>query len=103
MKNTSVPTEAVAIYNHALELSNKGDTTTALQEYLKAIDIHPSFVEAYNNIGEIYSQMGKKKQAISTYMEALKIGKNYRVLLNLGVEHYNSKNYEIALNFFKEL
>jgi len=102
MKNSSVPTEAVAIYNHALELSNKGDMIKALKEYHKAIDLHPSFVEAYNNIGEIYSQMGNRKEAISTYMEALKIGKNYRILLNLGVEHYNSKNFEIALNFFRE-
>ncbi|MCP4138217.1 MAG: tetratricopeptide repeat protein [bacterium] len=102
MNATSVPTDAIAIYNNALELSNRGDYYTALNEYEKAIKIHPTFVEAYNNIGEIYSQMGNKDRAISTYMEALKIDKNHKILLNLGVEHYNAGDLNAALSHFHE-
>ena len=100
--NTSVPREAVSVYNQALEFTNRGDFQNAVDEYRKAIDLFPSFVEAYNNIGEAYSQMGMREQAISSYMDALKIEKNSRVLLNLGVEHYNNNNYKKALKFFKE-
>jgi tetratricopeptide (TPR) repeat protein len=98
----SIPTEAVSIYNFALELSNKGDFFNALTEYQKAIDRFPNFIEAYNNMGEIYSQMGNKDLAIAIYHDALKINRSSRVLLNLGVEHYNAKDFDLALNYFNE-
>jgi tetratricopeptide (TPR) repeat protein len=102
MATATVPKEAITIYNGALELANRGEMEKALEEYRKAIQMHPSFVEAYNNIGEIYSRMGKRDLAISSYTEALKIGRNGRVLLNLGVEHYNSNNFRKSLQYFKE-
>ncbi len=40
--------------------------------------------------------------AISSYMKALDIEKNNRVLLNLGVEYYNRRDYVTALKYFKE-
>ena len=40
--------------------------------------------------------------ALEAYQQALKIEKNYRVLLNLGVEYYNIKNYDEALSYFME-
>jgi len=98
----SVPTEAVNVYNNALNFSNDGDFMTALIEYRKAIKIYPRFIEAYNNIGEIYSRQGNRNLAITTYLQALDIERNYRVLLNLGVEYYNNREYRTALNFFEE-
>ncbi len=100
MNSNSVPHEAVKIYNRALEMSNKGDFESAISEYRKAIEIHPVFVEAYNNIGEIYSQMGNTRSAIDTYRKALKIRKDQKVLLNIGVEYYNRKDYKEAIEYF---
>ncbi|PKL39731.1 MAG: hypothetical protein CVV44_05785 [Spirochaetae bacterium HGW-Spirochaetae-1] len=100
MNSISVPTEAVTIYNNALELSTRGDLATALAEYRRAIDIYPGFVEAYNNIGEIHSGMGNSDLAVSAYLQALTIEKHYRVLLNIGVEYYNSGRPEKALQYF---
>jgi len=97
-----VPREAISIYNSALELTNRGDLEKALAEYQRAIQIYPSFVEAYNNIGEVYAQLGKRDLAITSYLEALKIEKNSRSMLNLGVEYYNSKNYRKSLQYFRE-
>ena len=102
MITNAVPREAVLIYNSALELSSKGDLETALKEYQRAINVYPKFVAAYNNIGEIFTRMGDSEKAISSYLEALKIDKHYRVLLNLGVEHFNRKNYSQALKYFTE-
>lgn len=102
MHSSSVPKEAVTVYNNALEMSNKGRFDLAINEYKKAIAIHPSFIEAYNNMGEIYSQIGQQKNAISSYMDALKIDRNYRVLLNLGVEHYNERQFDLSLKYFLE-
>lgn len=98
----AVPKEAVSVYNHALDLSNKGDYHPALAEYKKAIEMHPMFIEAYNNIGEIYSKMGDADNAISSYLDALKIDRHYRVLLNLGVEYFNKGQYIAALGHFQE-
>jgi tetratricopeptide (TPR) repeat protein len=102
MITSSVPRDIVIIYNHALELSNQGNTDEALGEYRRAISVYPDFVAAYNNIGEIYARKGDSEKAISSYLEALKIDKHHRVLLNLGVEHFNRKNYENALKYFTE-
>lgn len=102
MITSSVPREIVVIYNNALELSNRGDLDGALNEYRRAIDAFPDFVAAYNNIGEIYTRMGDSEKAITSYLDALKIDKHYRVLLNLGVEHFNRKNYDQALKYFTE-
>ncbi len=100
MNSNSVPQEAVRIYNRALEMSSRGDLESAIIEYRRAIEIHPEFVEAYNNIGEIYSQLGKTETAMETYREALNIRKDQKVLLNIGVEYYNSRDYKEALEYF---
>jgi tetratricopeptide (TPR) repeat protein len=99
---SSVPTEAVSVYNNALDLSNRGDFMPALNEYTRAISIHPKFIEAYNNMGEIYSKMGDSDRAITSYLQALTIERNYRVLLNLGVEYYNRGQITSALAHFNE-
>jgi len=102
MNSMSVPTEVITIYNEALQDSNRGNFDKALIGYYKAIEIYPDFIEAYNNIGEIYSQLGDKDQAISSYTKALTISRDHRVLLNIGVEYYNSKNFSAALKYFQE-
>ena len=100
--SSAVPKEVVVVYNQALDLSNRGEFIPALNEYRKAIKMYPAFIEAYNNIGEIYSKMGNTEGAISTYKQALEINRNYRVLLNLGVEYYNQGDYDTALLHFYE-
>lgn len=102
MKTSAVPREAVDIYNNALALSVKGDYARALNEYKRAIEMYPGFIEAYNNMGEIYSQLGESSTAISTYKRALDIDRNYKVLLNLGVEYYNRNDYTASLAYFTE-
>ena len=102
MHKIALPTNVVSIYNHALELSNRGEFRLALNEYKKAIEVYPSFIEAYNNIGEIYSRIGESKLAISTFYDALKINRNHNILLNLGVEYYNNKDFETSLKHFLE-
>ncbi len=98
----ALPKEVVVIYNKALMLSNRGDFDQALGEYRRALTMCPDFIQAYNNIGEIYSRMGKSELAISHYRKALEIAKNNRVLLNLGVEFYNRRDYNAALQYFLE-
>jgi len=99
---SSLSTETIEIYNKALELSNQKKYEEALNSYRKAISLNPKFIEAYNNIGEIHSLMGNRELAIMSYNSALKYERNFKVLLNLGVEHYNTKDYKKALKLFEE-
>lgn len=102
MKEMGVPTEAASIYNQALALSNEGNYAQAIEKYMHAVNVFPQFIEAYNNIGEIYSRMGNSEKAIQAYVKALSIKKNHKVLLNLGVEYYNAGDYKKALQYFHE-
>ena len=102
MITSSVPREAVHIYNRALELSNQGNHEGAIEEYRRAIEAFPAFVAAHNNIGEIHARRGESDKAIAAYLEALKIEPHHRVLLNLGVEHYNRERYDKALDYCKK-
>jgi len=102
MKQTAVPSEVIEVYNNALEMTSRGKLDDALDEYRRAILMFPRFIEAYNNIGEIYSRLGDSASAIDSYNEALTISRNYRVLLNLGVEYYNEGLFEKALTLFVE-
>ena len=61
MITSSVPRDVVVIYNHALELSNRGDYDSALGEYRRAINAYPDFVAAYNDIGEITPDRRSRK------------------------------------------
>ncbi len=102
MGTSAVPIKAVDIYNRAMDMSIKGDLNSALSEYRRAIDEYPTFIEAYNNLGEIYSRIGDRDLAIKTYKHALTINKDPRLLLNLGVEYYNHRDYSNALGYFNE-
>ena len=102
MGTSAVPIKAVDIYNRAMDLSIRGDFNSALSEYRRAIDAYPTFIEAYNNLGEIYSRIGDRDLAIKTYKHALTINKDPKLLLNLGVEYYNHREFNSALNYFNE-
>lgn len=102
MNNLAVPRKILDIYNKALFLSTRGDYPTAVDEYMRAIALQPNFIEAYNNVGEIYSRLGDRDKALSMYNRALGIERHHKVLLNIGVEYYNRGDYQAALKFFSE-
>ena len=100
MNNTSIPKEAIAIYNKAFELAANGDEHAAIEEYKLAIENYPDFIEARNNLGELYSQMGESDKAIAAYHDALSYSTNYRLFYNLGLEYFKAEREEEALSYF---
>ena len=87
MKSQSVPAEAITIYNKALEKTNRGDFSNAISEYQRAIKMYPYFIEAYNNMGEIYSIIGERDLAITAYSRALDIEKNDILQKKVGLQY----------------
>ena len=47
--------------------------TEALENYLKAIDIKWDFADAYNNMGNVYNDMGEIKKSLAAFTQAVKI------------------------------
>ncbi|MDP2922339.1 MAG: tetratricopeptide repeat protein [Candidatus Omnitrophota bacterium] len=77
-----------------------GDYNQAIENYEKAIQIDPNYVEAYNNLGYSYRSIGKYKQAITYYQKAIQIKPNFiPAYANLGAlynqlnEYQNAKDY----------
>ena len=61
-----------AHYNHGYALQSIGATDEALDAYIQATHLQPSYARAQNNLGAIYQQRGQLKEALQAYRIALK-------------------------------
>ena len=69
MKN---PTSPFAHYNLGVELSARGSTDRAMEEYLTAIRLEPTKGEAHSNLGAILRSRGDEDGAWREYNLAIK-------------------------------
>ncbi len=82
------PENHEAAFNIAFALEDKQDHTQAIEWYLKAIKINPSFVPAYSALGNLYNKLNQPVDAILVLNQAR--GKNsgseykYLIYKNLG-------------------
>lgn len=87
-------------YHFALALEKLQDKTRAMEAYKKAININPSLVDAYNNLGNIYCHLNQWEKAELIYQEAIKINPNYvGSYFNLLLTLKNMGKFPEALNF----
>ena len=72
----------------------KGDPDAAIDSYMEALKIKPSYAEAHNNMGNALMDKGDPDAATVSYREALRIRPDYvdlhRSLSN--VTKYTAKN-----------
>ncbi len=72
------PDNAEAHFNKGfIFLTEYLDFAKAVAEFNKAIEIKPDYTAAVYNLGRTYEAMGKNKQAVKKYREALKLTTNY--------------------------
>lgn len=67
------PVDAVAVFNQAQDLHEKGDLEGAIKLYEKALKIVPEFPEAEYQRGNAYLALGKTDQAESAYRRAIEL------------------------------
>src|SRR5262249_4183292 len=93
-----------------------GDNKTAIEQYSQALildrkkfgDLHPAVSIDLNNIGETYRSIGKPKEAIKYFEEALLINKLYSHpnmainLNNLGLAWKGLGDMQKAIGFYEE-
>ncbi len=63
--------EARALYNEARELRAAGRIEEALARYRQCHQVEPSFVEALNEVGVMYSQLGRLRDALNVYLSII--------------------------------
>lgn len=78
-------------YNHnslAIALATTGDNDKALASFRKVTELSPDWAPGYNNIGAVYFQMGKWKEAVAAYQQSISRDKNADAYMNLGLAYY---------------
>jgi superkiller protein 3 len=63
----------------AILLVQRGDFSGALSHYQQAITLHPSFAQAYNNMGSALAAQGRFEGAIAHFEQAINFDSHYKV------------------------
>ncbi len=63
--------KAIAAFNHANLLLQQGRLDEAVSAYRNAIELHPAFADAYNNLGVALRRQGKLDEALDCHGRAL--------------------------------
>eukprot|EP01088_Endostelium_zonatum_P016951 TRINITY_DN4795_c0_g1_i1.p1 TRINITY_DN4795_c0_g1~~TRINITY_DN4795_c0_g1_i1.p1 ORF type:complete len:933 (-),score=211.82 TRINITY_DN4795_c0_g1_i1:60-2828(-) len=102
------PTSGKSLYNLGAQLESRGKEQDALNLYLKAAQIDPSYTNALGRIGKIYLKRGQMEDSISYFNRIVTIKFNDGSLLHhdfayhdTAFAHWQVKNYTAAERFFK--
>jgi tetratricopeptide (TPR) repeat protein len=102
-KGHAVASQVLTHFNSGVTFYNQKEFSKAIQAYQKAIELDPSYVEAYNNLGIVYQTMGDAKSAIGAYQKSTEINTRYeKGYNNLGLLFLLEGRYEEALEAFQK-
>ena len=76
----------------------------AIVAYEQAIQIQPDFFEAWNNRGEAHAEFGQTDRAKADFEKAIQLSeeKSYVPWYNLGKLHYQQKEFDQAIEAYKQ-
>jgi tetratricopeptide (TPR) repeat protein len=98
----AIPENARQAFLAAAQRHQSGDNDGAMKLYIRALDLHPQFADAYNNIGVILRAQEKLPAAAASFRRALSIrADNSAVLSNLGNVLWQMLRFEEAATAFK--
>jgi len=88
MMTMKASTTAVAAYNHGVDAANAGDIPGAVAAYEEAVRLSPTFVQAYNNLANLYEKQHEYEKAVDAYAKILPLSQSDPLL---------HRNYGIVL------
>ncbi|OGI20209.1 MAG: hypothetical protein A2287_03750 [Candidatus Melainabacteria bacterium RIFOXYA12_FULL_32_12] len=92
--------QAIQIYNDAIDMSKNGNFQDAIILFKKAIVIDPALIDAYYNLGSIYEYLGDESQALRYYEAMIEKNPNdAEVIYKAAQIHYKNKNFEKSLSY----
>lgn len=104
IKESSINIQEVMLhFNRGVINYQQKDLSGAIEEYKKVIQLDPRNLEALNNLGVIYKDLGKYREAKEHFQKALAINPNSaKVHNNLGLIYYLRGDHGRALAEYKE-
>ena len=98
-----VPQSAVEKYKAGARAAQSGDSKKAIENLNAAVTIHPTFMLALSDLGDLYRKVGDMEKLAQTMESLLKISpKDAHAHLNLGIAMYNLKKFPEAETHLKE-
>lgn len=98
-----VPKKALTHYNNGVELAQKNDRQGAIDELKLAIAEHPTFTQAFNELGVQYLKLGQMEDADTAFQNALKINPDsFPALINRGIANVMMKRYGEAVPLLRK-
>jgi Tfp pilus assembly protein PilF len=92
-----VPKEAVDSYKKGIEAARGGNGKKAIELFKNAVALHPTFIQAYSEMGVQYLKLGDMEQLAEAMNTLIKLSpKDARAHLNLGIALYNQKKFQDA-------
>lgn len=103
-KSVSKKDEALVFYNKALNASANAQDSLAIIYYKMALDVDPTFVFAWDNLGLAYRKIGDYDKAISAYKTSLKLDPTGNMPnQNLAIAYRYNKEYKKAIKCYEQL
>lgn len=99
----NVPRKALDHYNTAIEQAQKGDHAGAVEQLKLAIAEHPSFMQAFNELGVQYLKLTRLAEADEAFQSALQIDpESFPALINRGIANVMMKRYGEAVPMLRK-
>jgi len=96
------PYKLRTLFNLARAYQKMKDLSTAKALYLKILHMFPDNADIYNNLGNVYNEMGRLQDAINHYIVALSL-KEYSIThFNLAIALERSGNINGAIEHYKK-
>jgi tetratricopeptide (TPR) repeat protein len=100
---TEIEDEAVKYYNKAINATSS-NSELAIEYYLKAIKIEPTFIQAYDNLGQLFRVLEKYNLSIECYNKSISLyPKGHIAHINLATLYSHQNNSEKAILHYKEV
>ena len=102
-KDYTLASDVLYHFNSGVAFYNQKDFSKAIQAYRKVIELDPTYVEAYNNLGITYQMIGDADRALGAYQKSTEINPRYeKGYNNLGILLLLRGRYEEASEAFQK-
>jgi Flp pilus assembly protein TadD len=102
-KDRTLLSDVLNHFNSGVHFYNQREFSKAIQAYQKVIELDPTYVEAYNNLGIIYQMLGDMDRAFEAYRKSTEINPRYeKGYNNLGILLFLKGRYEEAVEAFQK-